>query len=420
MKKIFKNKKLLVVALLLTFLTVIVICIIFLVKNRIQNSELDGNQDTETVSNPVSLSQATKVQYSGKFIKAVLSEGWRVKELEGGNYYPTSGEIKGFSGFEIYKGDLLVFKLNGVDGVGSNPLCGEVAKFNDTSEEYINSYKNYSEAPAQVIDLTGAQYSEFNLFDRKIRRIGERFYWDELSKTDSYFNPSCGFMGSFLTSNILNIIISRPGGSEDSINLFHLDLAENLTDEDLLTLDTTLDSLEWLKEPQSFSFTLNQGTVATPINGINEQFTLNTYINSDLSIESGVYFLRSDKFVITFAADPEPLPVGLGGPPLPESQVIENNLNKSIKRVNYDFGIQRQMENLSIEEFTKFYYYSDSFRQGIDCGDAGFVNNFCGGMTINIKKDNKKLDLNLDIRCAAKTAEDVKYCDELVKNLTVR
>lgn len=179
-------------------------------------------------------------------------------------------------------------------------------------------------------------------------------------------------------------------------------------------------ALSYTMPVQNFSFTLNQGTVATPINGINEQFTLNTHINSDLSIESGVYFLRSDKFVITFAADPEPLPVGLGGPPLPESQVIENNINKSIKRVNYDFGIQRQMENLSIEEFTKFYYYSDSFRQGIDCGDAGFVNNFCGGMTINIKKDNKKLDLNLDIRCAAKTAEDVKYCDELVKNLTVR
>lgn len=172
---------------------------------------------------------------------------------------------------------------------------------------------------------------------------------------------------------------------------------------------------------QSFKFVLNQITVATPLNGVTEDFNLETSIPSDISIEQGNDFLKSEKFLITFIADPEPLPIGLGGPPLPETRSVKNNFEKVITRVNEDVGVKREMEfQSSIEDFTKFYYYTDSFRQGLDCGGSQFINNFCGGDAINIKIENKKLDLNLNIRCAIKTSEDIKYCDELVDNIIVR
>jgi len=126
-----------------------------------------------------------------------------------------NSNYSGITNVQIKSNQLAVISLSGVDGIGSNPICSQVASFKDTDPEYIAGMSDYLETlgnKLQIIDLTESTYTQSNLFGREIRIANNIIYVNRVD-SGTNFNPECGFSSEFVNFPELGFKITHPGST---------------------------------------------------------------------------------------------------------------------------------------------------------------------------------------------------------------
>ncbi|MEI7579632.1 MAG: hypothetical protein WCJ58_06420 [bacterium] len=217
-----------------------------------QLNNISASNSTAIVSPQISISTNDFSDYSGKFIRTKLPQGWKIAEyvdgkgtdklMEGLNY-------QGITGVSVFdEADQEVFSLKAVWGIGDEGECSEIFKFKDTAQSYIDSINNanvnWGLSKAKIIDLSKNSYQEYAVLGIATRRIGTTLYWNK-SATKKEFNPGCGFSIDMVTFDNLYCFANAANGSApQKVNLFNAAISDNLDDSTLLKLDQVLQSMQ--------------------------------------------------------------------------------------------------------------------------------------------------------------------------------
>ena len=203
------------------------------------NDDNDDNGDDDEEENKY-------IKYEGKYLFAKIPESWSIVEYENGAGSDTlvSGlDYEGLTAVKIFDGEgKLIFWIKGVNGIGGVGGCEEYYKFDDFSVAHLDQIKEENEIvfgyDPTIVDLTNVDYSEFDLFDVRTRRINDTFYFD-LVDSNSFFESSCGFSMMFIQTG------EELYGSDDMYGgSYFFEFGQSLSDEELEILDNVLDSAE--------------------------------------------------------------------------------------------------------------------------------------------------------------------------------
>lgn len=196
--------------LMLSFIFSIVVIVILLIviavllfanpftKTSTQSSSDDSTPVSLQVDNTGSQNVVpTTTLVEGITLSAEVPENWSFVEYSDntGMRYAVDGvSYAGVTGFDILKNGSVFFSLRGADGIGGGP-CTEVNTFADTDPAYVTQLTtDLNDATGEALtvnDLTGQVYSDVNLLDINIRRIGTTYYLNK-SVDNVHFNAGCG------------------------------------------------------------------------------------------------------------------------------------------------------------------------------------------------------------------------------------
>lgn len=190
-------------------------------------------------------------------VKADVPKGWKVKTIvykEQINYAATPDEsekIVGDVSIEIYKGTNLIASVVSVTDTGG--AGGVYYHFSDSDPEVYESMLQYSiegDSPifvVSVVEVNDGEYTKLDLFGLEVRRVDDMYVPNTNEKDTYYFtNP--------LDPVLLYFEEEGPSYEvyyDDVINLdgvikyvLWVDTESSLMEEDLLILDSILDSME--------------------------------------------------------------------------------------------------------------------------------------------------------------------------------
>lgn len=186
----------------------------------------DDIEEEDGEEEEMSEEEATTSYFAGKYITATLPLGWNIKEEE------DLGSQ--FKGFQIAHGGKTIMELEILDGVGSVG-CPQIVLFSDSPENYEEEMKEMNTEigmEAAVLDYTNTKYSDIHLFGLRMRRVGNRMFFDTDEKTKA-FEAQCE--GSWIVIEELSEIAST--------SYFNLTISNQATAEELNSLDIILESL---------------------------------------------------------------------------------------------------------------------------------------------------------------------------------
>jgi len=240
-----KRKILFIILVLLVLLTVLGILYHFGFFNKLLKSATYNQTTNETSPQP------TYSKFSGEFVTATTLEDWSIVEYKNGtgSTMLTSGlTYKGLTGLGVKNSQgTVVFKLEGVYGIGGAGGCTTYFKFDDDSSTYYNSIVSAnaevsSPAPT-IVDLRGLPYSTIILFGTKMRRIGTNLYWDT-DPAVTYFEAACGTQERIFTFSSPQFTISGPQITPETLGNYQFEVPKTVTAGDLIKLDAVLNSLK--------------------------------------------------------------------------------------------------------------------------------------------------------------------------------
>ncbi len=182
---------------------------------------------------------------TGEFTRGEVPEGWTIVEYKNGagsDMLVSGVTYTGLTGLEVKNPDgTVVFKLEGVYGIGGLDSCQNYYQFSDDSAAYLAGVQatntEVGEPAPTIVDLTAAAYQDFELFGIPVRRISTAIYWD-VTAGDAYFQAACG-----IRARIFNFTNPAFSGDGTSINSYQFTINTTSPESDLLELDTILNSL---------------------------------------------------------------------------------------------------------------------------------------------------------------------------------
>lgn len=187
----------------------------------------------------------TTTTITGELVSGEVPEDWTILEYKNGagTDMLTSGvTYTGLTGLEVKNPTgTVVFKLEGVYGIGGVDSCENYYQFSDDSAAYLAQVKATNVEVGQpaptIADLTAATYQEYELFGIRIRRIGTAIYWD-VTTGDSYFQAACGIRKPFF-----NFVAPTFKGDGTSVDSYQFTVNSTSPESELLELDAILESL---------------------------------------------------------------------------------------------------------------------------------------------------------------------------------
>lgn len=212
-----------------------------------QNNSAEFNQSDQQSQENV----ASTYNFEGEYIKAALPTGWLIKEyndVSGMNLHMDNLEYSGLTGLDVLdQNGVVIFSLNGIDGIGGGGGCLEIGVFEDTQSSYVEGIQIETEelgiGVTQQKDLTGVDYSSILFLGEKFRRVGTDLYTAD--KSDDVFNTFCGIKADFIQVEGLSFSVEQPEPSYTS-NVYHFEISKDvaLSDATLTELDSVLNSFE--------------------------------------------------------------------------------------------------------------------------------------------------------------------------------
>ena len=193
----------------------------------------------------VEVKETKDTDFTGEFVKAQLPEGWSIKEYKDGDgtkLMVDDSNPKGLTGLEVKKGETVMFKLEGLDGYGSN-YCGELAHFKDLGKEYEDEIRTQNEeagVETKILDYTSTPYTETNLFGIKTRRVEKTLYYDTIEE-GGYFEPQC--VKNVLIFKDLKFAVGKAPNQTEKGD-YQYTLSEGVNEENLVMLDEILKSMK--------------------------------------------------------------------------------------------------------------------------------------------------------------------------------
>jgi hypothetical protein len=185
-------------------------------------------------------------EFTGKYVTATLPEEWTIIEYfdgDGSDILVEGVTYEGLTGLKIFNpDDDTVFALAAVYGIGGIEACNDYYEFPDNSLSYyqeVATAANEIGITPNIIEVAADTYTEFTLFDLRVRRGGYTLYWDLNSDDPSSFDAACGMNAHIFIFDDLQF--SADG---NSLGNYQFDLSNSVNEADLLTLDSVLDSLE--------------------------------------------------------------------------------------------------------------------------------------------------------------------------------
>lgn len=201
-----------------------------------ENDE-NGSEDDEDIA---------MIPFSGTYIQGQHPAGWTIIEYidgAGSNMLVEGATYTGLTGLKIVApGNKDIFTMNAVSGIGGTDACSEYYEFSDSNPSYYTEIVNRSAASGVVpviIDLTSQDYTYFNIFDLRTRRIGTDLYSDSTSSSPTTFDASCGIGAQFWWFDDLQF---KADGMDTSG--YELTIKVSATSAERITLDGILHSLE--------------------------------------------------------------------------------------------------------------------------------------------------------------------------------
>jgi len=181
-----------------------------------QQEEDNANEDEANNENDMEeiAEEVDTVAFAGTYISADVPTGWTVTEYEdgAGGYGLLSDAIyDGLTAITVSNpaGDV-VFKIEGVNGIGGTGECSQVYQFADTDAAYVLEQQNLTVGLGNpippTVDLAGQDYVDFELFGMEGRFLGNTAYWNVASVGSGAFNPAC---------NMLQVALENVGLSFD-------------------------------------------------------------------------------------------------------------------------------------------------------------------------------------------------------------
>lgn len=194
-------------------------------KEEIVEREETEEEDKEEKEKEEEVAEPTTSEFVGKYIRATLPLGWSIKEEDLGSQ---------FKGFQVTHGSKTIMEIEILDGVGSIG-CPQIVLFSDSPSNYEEEKKEMNVEigmEATVLDYTNTKYSAIRFFGVKMRRVGNRMFFDS-DKTTQTFEAQCE--GSWVVIEELSKIAST--------NHFNLTISSQATEEELNSLDTILENM---------------------------------------------------------------------------------------------------------------------------------------------------------------------------------
>lgn len=183
------------------------------------------------------------------FVNADVPNGWKVKTkvFEETKFLateiPESEKVEGNLSLEIFKGQELIAYLSYVTDTGG--LGGTYINFPDSDPEIYQSMLEASLDEDSFISVTTVkegEYSKLNIFGREVRRVG-MFYVPNINQKDNYYftnplEPVLFYFGE--NGPQYNVNNER----NDANVKYVIRVVHSLSEEDLLIVDSILESLE--------------------------------------------------------------------------------------------------------------------------------------------------------------------------------
>lgn len=204
-----------------------------------EEDEDDDEEDEQDVDDDASLSD-----FLGVYVSAELPEGWTITEYfdgDGSNMLVEGPEYAGLTGLKIFTPDALeAFSLQAVQGIGGVEACGQYYQFPDDNPAYLAEIQTLSAevgVTPSIISIGAGEYSEFELFGISVRRAGYYLYKDR-TEGNAFFEAACG-INEFMEIDELGYTFD---GMESTT--YQEDVSVTLSEDELITLDQILSSLE--------------------------------------------------------------------------------------------------------------------------------------------------------------------------------
>lgn len=209
-----------------------------------ESSDTDTEQAKEEEPTPLS----TTNTFAGTYVSAELPVGWTIVEytnntgsdtlMDGTTYF-------GLVGMKIFNhSNTEMFYIKAMDGIGGREGCDTVYQFTDSDQAYIDHGNDWTLesgiTPTNVIDLTTSTYTEYEVLDWEVRRVGSELYRN-MNPNLPGFNPACG-MDKILTITNLAYYRDIEGGTTSG-NTYSMEISDTVDTTQLEMLDEVLESL---------------------------------------------------------------------------------------------------------------------------------------------------------------------------------
>lgn len=187
-------------------------------------------------------------------VKADVPKGWKVKTIvykEQINYAATPDEsekIVGDVSIEIYKGTNLIASVVSITDTGG--AGGVYYHFSDSDPEVYESMLQSStqeDSPISVVEVNDGEYTKLDLFGLEVRRVDDMYVPNTNEKDTYYFtNPLDPVLFYFDEEGPSYELYYDDVISLDGVIKYALwvDRESNPTEEDMLIIDSILDSME--------------------------------------------------------------------------------------------------------------------------------------------------------------------------------
>lgn len=252
--------KIFVVVVVIGLFILLVIClistyIIVAQKPAGLNSTNLPNKEEETTVSYIPSYTAPKYEtdnssqnFEGKFVKTNSPVGWTIKEYSTaeGMKYPveTPGvSYSGLTGLEIFdENNKIMFSMRGADGIGGSGGCSEVAKFDDTPQNYITDIVDTTEilgfGTTTVVNFHNVTYKSIPFLSIEFRRFTNTLYID-IDEDPNTYSTGCGISSQFVTLQDLNFTVND-NDTNYTINVYEFKLSDNASETKLVQLDSVL------------------------------------------------------------------------------------------------------------------------------------------------------------------------------------
>ncbi|GAB4161477.1 MAG: hypothetical protein Fur003_4830 [Candidatus Dojkabacteria bacterium] len=205
--------------------------------------------DTETpAQEPGDNDSENVTSYNGTYVTAELPDEWKITEgINGvGGVLMDDTVYKGPTSITVSHNNIEKFKIYALDGVGGSNVCTKYPQFEDFNVNHFNTLAAEAaeiQETTVLVDYTNANIFEFTSVGQNYRRVGTELYRD-LDLSNATFEPSCAAMDkmTFVAEELYFKL--EAGNQSQKLTLYGFKYLNDLSSDELLTLDNILESLK--------------------------------------------------------------------------------------------------------------------------------------------------------------------------------